>query len=351
MIQDERKNKPWTIEMQLWNLSLPVAANVGILKYNRGAGPMFKERVDEDWWKKLEGLATRLNEAAEVIVGKAKSEKVTERKRNEVGGETPETSKGKDKEPETRTSEESAGKDNYLSNDPKALAAKALAASNPLSALWYRVDRFITLGDEAASYFMVALEAAVRIDSTTVHPLHIPAPPNFWSNSSNWVEWTTPGGGMALFLTLASSENGMFDAFAHFTRSLGEPLPNVQEMLDKPSKSLRKAVIRAKHDAKNRGRTTILGVDLRDLLYRRLLEMYGKDEEKVYATFGRMFVLGISPGAAKLWFAGPVEQTPGPEVGSWEQLDEFVRDFEGFAVTNVGPPSPFPSYLPMSNAK
>lgn len=40
---------------RLWNASLPVAANVGIIRYNRVDGARFRETVDEGWWRALEG--------------------------------------------------------------------------------------------------------------------------------------------------------------------------------------------------------------------------------------------------------------------------------------------------------
>ena len=61
------------IAKQLWNPSLPVSANVGIIEYNRVDGVKFKEKVDEKygegWWRRLEDLAGELNEAARVVVG------------------------------------------------------------------------------------------------------------------------------------------------------------------------------------------------------------------------------------------------------------------------------------------
>lgn len=45
----------------LWNRSLPVAANVGIIEYNRVDGPVFREkmgnRYGEGWCRALENLA------------------------------------------------------------------------------------------------------------------------------------------------------------------------------------------------------------------------------------------------------------------------------------------------------
>ena len=140
----------------------------------------------------------------------------------------------------------------------------------------------------------------------------------------------------------------MFDAFARFSKSLGAPALKVSEMRKKTSASLRKAVIRAKVDAADKGRTTVLGVELRDVRYAQLCEEHGKEIEKLFATFGRMFVLGVCPEGAKLWLVGGEGDETGTVwegngkmgagVGGWEEMDEFVRAFEGVAVAEVGNP-------------
>lgn len=404
--------------MQLWNRSLPLSANVGIIEYNRVDAVEFKEKVGEKfgegWWRGLEDLAMELNEAAGVVVGKGKNGEVMKGKGKEIDGKVLdegstkdegsevkifEPSTGKDKEtelktpdetvergkkPETKTldhlaeaatlvkieegsktkdgsssmregNEAQAKPDNETTEAAMSLLSladtpadnpptepSALLSSNALSALWYLIDRFFSSGPSAASYFFVALEAAIRLDKTTVHPLHIPAPPSFWTDSA---DWNAPKVGLTLILTLAASERDMFDTFARFSRSLGKPAMRVEEMRKKGSASLRKAVIRAKDDAERKQRTTVLGVDLRDLLYAQLCEVHGKDIEKHFATFARMFVLGVCPGGAKLWLVGgewgetgtvwESNCKVGAAVGTWEEMDEFVRAFEGFAVAEV----------------
>ena len=140
----------------------------------------------------------------------------------------------------------------------------------------------------------------------------------------------------------------MFDAFARFSKSLGAPALKVAEMRRRKSASLRKAVLRAKADAVDKRRTTVLGVELRDVRYALLCEEHGKEIEKLFATFGRMFVLGVCPGGAKLWLVGGEggetgtvwegNGKVGAGVGGWEEMDEFVRAFEGVAVAEVGIP-------------
>lgn len=410
-----------TAAKQLWNRSLPISANVGIIEYNRVDEVKFRvkvgERYGEGWWRRLEDLARRLNEAPGVVVGKVKSGTVVEGKGeehegkaldegsqngNELEMKTVQLVKSISKEPEMKNSNETGGKakmsetktlDNLaeaaaftvkteegsmtgarnstigestdaqpkpdteateaalsllsLSDPPAATpttSPEKLAATNPLSALWYLIDRFFSSGPSAASYFFVALEATIRLDKpTVVHALNIPAPPAFWTDAA---DWRLPKVGMTLLLTLASSEKHMFDAFARFSKSLGKPTLKVEEMRKRHSASLRKAVIRAKADAGEKQRTTVLGVDLRDVRYSELCEVHGKDVEKHFATFARMFVLGICPGGAKLWLVGgewgetatvwESNRKVGPAVGTWEEMDEFVRAFEGFAVSDVG---------------
>ena len=140
----------------------------------------------------------------------------------------------------------------------------------------------------------------------------------------------------------------MFDAFARFSKSLGPPEATLDEMQTKPSASLRKAVLRAKADAREKQRTTVLGVNLRDGWYSRLYQRVGNEAEKYYATFERMFVLGVCPEGAKLWLVGgewgetgtvgESNAKAGPAVGTWEEMDEFVAAFEGFAVSDVCDP-------------
>lgn len=414
--------------MQLWNRSLPVCANVGVIEYNRVDAVNFKEKVGEKfgegWWRRLEDLARELNEAAGVVVGKGKSGGMIRGKGKGIEGKALDEGSTKEKGPEIKNSESSTGsskksemkKLNETARDVKepemntldqlAEAAtlvemdegsktkttnstigegnetpakpedetteaamsllslaespadhppndpSALFVSNALSALWYLIDRFFSSGPSAASYFFVALEAAIRLDKTTIHPLHIPAPPAFWSDSA---DWSAPKVGLTLVLTLAASERDTFDAFARFSKSLGKPALRVEEMRKKGSASLRKAVLRAKDDAERKRRTTVLGVELRDLLYAQLCEVHGKDIEKHFATFARMFVLGVCPGGAKLWLVGgewgetgtvwESNCKVGAAVGTWEEMDEFVRAFEGFAVSDVCFPLPSLSFM------
>ena len=218
-----------------------------------------------------------------------------------------------------------------------------VASSNPLSALWLITNRFFSAGPAAASYFMVALEAAVRINSVKVHALNIPAPQSLWAGA---VDWTFPNAGMTLILTLASSKRNMFDAFARYSKSLGPGVMKVEEMRKKKSASLRKAILVAKADARDKGRTTVLGVRLRDVLYAQMCEVHGKEIQRFFASFDRMVVLGVCMEGAKMWLVGgeggdtrslkASNDGFGPELGVWDELDEFVRDFEGVAVANVG---------------
>ena len=219
-----------------------------------------------------------------------------------------------------------------------------LASSNPLSALWLITNRFFSAGPAAASYFFVALEAAVRINSTVVYALNIPAPPSLWAGAVNW---TVPQAGMCLMLTLASSKSNMFDAFAKYSKSLGPRDLRVEEMRKTKSASLTKAIKVAKADARDKGRTTVLGVRLRDVLHTQLCEVHGKGIQMFFASFDRMVVLGVCKEGAKMWLVGGEGKGQwgtlkasndgfGAELGCWDELDEFVRDFEGVAVANVG---------------
>ena len=74
------KNLPTPQERQhaliLWNPSLPIAANVGIIAYNRVDGVRFKEQVEEKWGRCLEELAEELNVAAGVVGGKMQTVEV-----------------------------------------------------------------------------------------------------------------------------------------------------------------------------------------------------------------------------------------------------------------------------------
>lgn len=403
--------------MQLWNRSLPIAANVGIIEYNRVDEVNFKERVEakfgEGWWRRLEDLVTELNEAAGVITGRVTSGEVIKGRGKELEGKAvnegategkgPEmqtfgssTGKGREseirnpndtvrkgKEAETKTleqlakaatlieiEEESKTKPINSTNgeskipqtttsssaieaatrlpSPASSPPPTLIATNALSALWHLIDRFFSSGYPAASYIFVALEASIRLCTTTVHPLHIPAPPSFWTSST---DWHVPKTGMTLLLTLASSEKTMFDALAHFSKSLGKRAPTAEATRTASPASLRKAILRAKDEAMKKQRTTVLGVNLRDVLHAQLCEVHGKRIEAHFATFARMFVLGVCPEGAKLWLVGgeggetatvwESNCKVGPAVGTWEEMDEFVRAFEGFAVVDVGAPPSF----------
>lgn len=380
---------------------------MAIIEFNRVEEKLFRERVGDAWWRNIEWFARELNMATRIIRGEdidkvlgewkepaMESVEVPERRgkepetqtHNETGGNaqvsdirTPdplveaadpktqahEETAGKAQEAETRTldllAEDATLRGQSYSIDEATEAAfrllslssaplvtphsdpYMLASSNPLSALWLLTNRFFSAGPAASSYFLVALEAAIRIDSVEVHALNIPAPPSLWAGA---VDWTFPKAGMTLLLTLAASKRNMFDAFAKYSKSLSPGDLRVEEMRKKKSASLRKAILVAKADARDKGRTTVLGVRLRDVLYTQLREVHGKDIERFFATFERMVVLGVCKEGAKMWLVGgegcqwgslkASNDAFGPELGVWDELDEFVRDFEGIAVANVG---------------
>ena len=81
LINDLPTAEERTAAKQLWNRSLPVSANVGIIEYNRVEGANFREKVEkrhgEGWWRGLEDLAGELNEAALVVVGKENGGELT----------------------------------------------------------------------------------------------------------------------------------------------------------------------------------------------------------------------------------------------------------------------------------
>ena len=411
----------------IWNRSLPVAANVAIIEFNRVEEKLFKERVGEGWWRNVEWFARELNMAARIIKGEDVDKVLGEGEEPKMGKVGMSERRGK--EPETETHDETGGNaqgSDIRTPDPLAEAAEAetqahdetgvkaqeaetrrldllaeaatlrgqsgelsattaaksttgkgkdepdsddqateaalrllslsstasitphpdpfiLASSNPLSALWLITNRFFSAGPAAAAYFFVALEAAVRINSVVVHALNIPAPPSLWAGA---VDWTVPKVGMTLLLTLASSKKNMFDVYARYSKSLGPRDMRVEEMRTKKSASLRKAILVAKADARDRGRTTVLGVRLRDVLYAQMCEVHGKDIEKFFTSFERMVVLGVCKEGAKMWLVGgeggltgslmASNEGFGAQVGCWDELDEFVRDFEGVAVADVG---------------
>ncbi len=127
---------------------------------------------------------------------------------------------------------------------------------------------------------------------------------------------------------------------------MGPPALSATEMRQTKPASLRKAVLCAKASARDKGRTTVLGVDLRDVGYSALCERYGREDiEARFATFGRMFVLGVCAEGAKLWLVGgewgevstvwESNGKVGAGVGTWEEMDEFVKAFEGVAVADV----------------
>ena len=257
------------------------------------------------------------------------------------------TGKGKEDEPYSIDEDtEAAFRLLSLSSAPLVtphLDPYILASSNPLSALWLLTNRWFSAGPAAASYFWVALEAAVRIKSTVVHSLNIPAPPSLWAGA---VDWTEPRVGMTLLLTLASSKSNMFDSFAKYSKSLGPRDMKVEKMREKKSASLTKAIKVAKADARDKGRTTVLGVRLRDVLYAQMCEVHGREIHRFFTSFDRMVVLGVCKEGAKMWLVGgeggqwrslkASNDGFGAELGCWDELDEFVRDFEGVAVANVG---------------
>ncbi len=393
---------------QLWNPSLPVAANVAIIEYNRVDAETFKEAVGEGWWGMLEGLGKRLNEAGELVGRKSKSEKGKKKSEKKALDEILQKDEGSElktggmpegqgqesetgnlegagetvvqpgtktldhlaeaaallsiSEPQTETPESTASPQPPPDNEITRAALNLLTLStsqhepptidisNPLLALQHLLTVFFSSGPPAASHLFVALEAAVRLDSSTIHPLHIPAPPAFWTSAVNW---SLPKVGLTLLLALAASEKGKLDAFARFSPTLGENPLNAKQMRETRSASLRKAVLRAKDSASTKSRTTILAVNLRDVLYTQLREVHGPGVEPLFATFARTFALGICPGGAKLWLVGGAWGSTasvwegnaqlGPGLGTWEELDEFVRAFEGFAVADV---RSFPISLP-----
>ena len=92
----------------IWNRSLPVAANVAIIEFNRVEEKLFRERVGEEWWRNVAWLARELNMAARMIKGEDVDKVLNERKEPEMGKVG--MSEWRGKQPETQTHDETRGK-------------------------------------------------------------------------------------------------------------------------------------------------------------------------------------------------------------------------------------------------
>lgn len=297
----------WEAYIDRHNPELPVAADVARLQYGQWSPTDFVAKVPTAWSDRVRDLAAKLNATAMVI---ALQEPV---------------------------------RDPVLAS-LEADISRALAADNLLAALWLLITVFFSEGEEAASYFFVALEARAMATetcammmmassgTTTVPRLDIPAPHDFWKEPN----WHSPRSVMSLVLTLACPRADIRKRMTTLSRSLGEPEPDIAMMDKEPSISLRQQYLVAKKEAEASGNTTIFGVDLVDKGLRRL-EEEKPGFEKNHLSFRRMFLMGICPKGVKIWQAGgdgrsatlkQHNERQGPGTMEADEVKQFMLDFD-----------------------
>ena len=176
------------IAKQLWNPSLPVSANVGIIEYNLVDGVKFKEKVDEkygeSWSRRLEDLARELNEAARVVVGKGRGIAVVQGKGNGGKGVALDEGSRKGKAPEKNAIELPKGqggefKNKYINETEvkdqevrvKTLAEAAALVAKTGDGPNTKIAEFTTEGEEAKpNSDEKATEAAMSLLSPSSTP-------------------------------------------------------------------------------------------------------------------------------------------------------------------------------------
>lgn len=296
----------WQRYIEIHDPKLPIAANVGVLEYGRLSTEAFVAKVPAAWSQCVGDLAAKLNATAMVI---ALQEPVREPVLAPLEADT----------------------------------SRTLDADNILAAIWLMITVFFSEGEEAASYFFVALEAmtmtttvtspALAKDwSATVARLNIPAPHNFWDEPS----WHSPRIVMSLILVLASPKSRMKSTMEMLSRSRGEPEPDIARMDTEPSMSLHQQYLAAKEEAEMAGKTTMFGVDLVDKGLIRLKEEQ-PGSEKAHLSFRRMFIVGVCPKGVKIWLAGGEgrsdtlkehNERQGHEMMEANEVEQFMLDFD-----------------------
>lgn len=145
-----------------------------------------------------------------------------------------------------------------------------------------------------------------------------------------------------MILILASHKEDVFQAAKFQNTTLGG-LPTLFDIRNTPSASLLEAYKKAKEAATGPNKQmTVIGVDLVDVSYQDLIR---KDKWMAdqWTSFARTFVIAVGEEGGVLWETlgegGPpldeYIQRRGSLIYPWEIADEFVKDFEILALSEV----------------
>ena len=302
----------------IWNKNMSAGANVAVLYWGVLTAEGFIENVSSEWNKTINDLAWGLNVARDVIT--YSSDRYVTKSLGEI--------------------EEEEGQPLPWNGLPARLrsdVARALAADNLLTATSLLVWYLFMEGEEAAAYFFTAMVSAIKKGVINVERLDIPAPPAFWPTAAAFMHSRM---GATLILVLAAPKAKMQQAFDVFSR---EHDLNLAAIRRRSSASLRQMFDEAKTLATDLQQTTMMGVNLRDVGHTRLAEEE-PEVAKAHLTFAHMFVVGVCPKGVKVWQAsglydgytiGQDNEHHGPELLDWAEAEQFVKDFEGFAIAKV----------------
>ncbi len=170
-----------------------------------------------------------------------------------------------------------------------------LALGSPLLSLRQYIRHLFDHGASAATYMFRHLEAATKKGNVVVERLTIPV--NLFARL-----WTSQNLVSRLVFMLAAPKDHMSKELTGEGGILGGVCPTMEEVKNTPLASLRHAYNEAKAAAATEKKTTLLQIQLADLLLPALEELDEEVPDRI--TFARAFVMSVGPEGTIIWGAG-----------------------------------------------
>ena len=323
---------------QSWNDSLPISINLSIYDFGLAQDlTEFVGAVGRDWALKCCHLRQGLNMTA-LAVQDLPGMEPSEEMFDEIG---------------TATGMRTGDAWRAMGGVHRALVTRALKAEDAIVALATLVDHWFSEGEGAAGYLLACAEAAVRKrtiqgtihadENVVVHPILVKNPSEEWDQARDWTE---PKFAVLFVLIMAASKDQVLE-LSEVVAQRG--LLNSAILRTLPSASLREAIDEAKASAMQSDQCAVIAVHLSDVKFNELHEE-NHDVEDTNITFTHWLVLGVCRQGVRVWQAGGREglyslledcERKGDSLMKWEQVQEFLKNFELFALTKVGLDSAF----------
>jgi hypothetical protein len=215
------------------------------------------------------------------------------------------------------------------------------AVGSPLLSIRQYVRHMFDFGPEAAYHMYLRMEKAVKVEEVVIKRLEIPSelPAGVWM-SENLVA--------SLLFVLASPKAQMAKELAPGDEIQGIIHPTIETVGDTPWASLRQAYNEAKEVATKETRTTLIRVELSDLLLAAeeeiAKEVFPNELPNIRVSFARTFVMGVGPEGTIVWMTGgklggasfeEYCKQDRDRVLSENEVNRFVTDFEKLTVDKV----------------